>query len=292
MTINSLIIAETRIQGVTIRPVLGAYELLFGLYLTIHAAREAPMRAEIAGARISVSGAEGRRCELGYARPEQPFYIKQHDFQSSMTPALILPLQPGQVAALETLRGTSDLDFELTVVGTGFDKNGEQQVQDTWRAHVSRSDWIKKLSDARVRNILLLEVPLPIGETSEEWDGIADSLRRAEEQFRLGDYHACVASCRTVVQELGFHRFKNKDWAAPLLKRLAADRNSMAKDEREAAMWASLRHYTHQAHHGDSEGGINRYTRADAQLVLTLTASFLTHLQADGIFGAANEWGI
>lgn len=278
LTVGTLIISETRIQAVALRPVLGAYELIFALNMTIHPAADMPMRAAIAGARVSVKADSGNSRDLGFARPEQPIEIRQHEFPSGMTPALVLTLQPNQLAALETLRGTSNLDFELLAFGTGVDANGEQQVQDKWRVHIPRSDWIKKLGDAGARNILLLEVPLPIGTSSQEWQGIVEILRRAEEQFRAGDYHACVASCRTVIQEVGYFRFRDKDWAAPLIKRLAADRNGMTKDEREAAMWGSLRHYTHQAHHGDSEGGIGHYSRADAQLVLTLTASFVAHL--------------
>jgi hypothetical protein len=280
LTIDSIIIADTRIQCVSIRPVVGAYELVFPLQLTVDASEEKPMRATLFGARISVKGANKSMASIGFARPELPTVIRQYEFRSSSTPVFVLTLQAGQLAALEALRGTSDLDFELLVMGTGDSSSGEQQIQDTCRLHVPRSDWIKNLQNAHARNILLLEVPLPIHETSEEWEEISNSLRRAEEQFRLGDYHACIASCRTVVQELGHFHFKDKDWAGPVLSRFASDRNGMVKEEREAGMWGSLRHYTHQAHHGASEGGITHYGRADAQLVLTLTASFVAHLQA------------
>lgn len=284
-TIGSYNIADTRIQGVSIRPVVGAYELVFDLYLTIHPANKVPSQAKIAGARVSVKPTGQKPRDLGYARPEQHFEIRQYESQSSMTPALTMLLQPNQLAALETMRGTSDLDFELLASGIGFDSMGDHQVQDTWRVHVPRSEWITNLRGANARNVLLLEVPMPLGAPSEEWEEIAHDLQRAEEQFRIGDYHACVSSCRTVVQELGFLRFKNRDWAGPVLNRLASDRNGMTKDERESGLWSSLRHYTHQAHHGDSEGGVSHYSRADAQLVLTMTASFVAHLQVDGKLG-------
>ena len=37
LTVGSRNIADTRIQGVTLRPLVGCYELIFGLYLNIHA---------------------------------------------------------------------------------------------------------------------------------------------------------------------------------------------------------------------------------------------------------------
>lgn len=50
---------------------------------------------------------------------------------------------------------------------------------------------------------------------------------------------------------------------------------------REASLWAVLRHYTHQAHHGVSEGGAARYSRAEAQFVLTLTAAAVRYAQGE-----------
>lgn len=280
LTIGSWIIADTRIQGVTLRSVLGGYELIFGLHLTVNPEREVAQRASIVGARVSVKASGSGNQPCGFARPEGPFEIRQHEFPSTMSPSLVLPIQPSQLAAIENLRGAGDLDFELMATGVGADQNGEQQIQDTWRVHVSRSDWIKKLREAKARDILLLEVPVPLKNRSKKWSAIANDLQRAEEHYRNGDYHACVGLCRTVMQELGHQKFKNKEWAGPLLGRLAKDRNGMEKGEREAALWAALRHYTHQAHHGPSEGGVPEYTRAEAQFVLTFTAAAVAHAQA------------
>lgn len=107
---------------------------------------------------------------------------------------------------------------------------------------------------------------------------MADNLVRAEEQYRNGDYSACVASCRTVIEELGHQKYEGKDWAIPLLKRLANDRNNMTKTDREAALWGALRHYTHLAHHEDNEGSTSNHSRPEAQFVLTLAASFVAHM--------------
>jgi hypothetical protein len=198
-----------------------------------------------------------------------------------MTPALILPVSPGQLAAIEALRGTDNLQFELLVTGSGIGESGSQQVQDTWRIDVPRSKWINDLQAAKARNILLLEVPLPLQNETDAPSQVGTILKRAEEHFRNGDYHACVASCRTVIQEFGAQQFGKKDWSAALLSRLATDRNNMKKSEREAALWAVLRHYTHQAHHAESEGGIDFYTRTEAQFILTLAASFITHFHSN-----------
>lgn len=280
LTVSHRNLAEVRIQGVTLRPVVGGFELIFGLYMTVYAEDQLPRRASIVGARVTLKTEAGVH-QLGFARPEAPFDVIARQHQSTMTPGLYMTLQPGQLAAIERLRGTGDLEFEMLAAGNGFDKDGEHYVQDTWRVQVPRSEWIKKLKDARARNILLLEVPMPLHPSSKRWADITSGLKKAEEQYRNGDYHSCIGSCRTVIQELGHHRFKKKEWVAEPLTRLGADRSSMTKGEREAALWAVLRHYTHQAHHGPSEGGVPEYTRPEAQFVLTLTAAAVAHAQAE-----------
>jgi hypothetical protein len=185
-----------------------------------------------------------------------------------------------QLAVIERLRNAGDVSFELLASGVGIDQHGEQPVQDEWRIQVPRSDWLAKLRSAGARDVLLLEIPLPLLDTSKRWEEITKELRRAEAQFRGGDYRGSVASCRTVVDELGHERFEGEDWASPLLDRLARDRGDMTGTEREAALWAAVRHYAHLAHHGSSDGGVSHYSRAEAQLVLTMVASLVSHALA------------
>ena len=270
-------IGEVRVQGVTLRPTVGAYDLVFALHLNIFADENSMRRASIVGARVTVKPDKGERRPLGFARPEAPFEIDCKPFSSTITPSLHLKLHRGQLAALETLRGSGDLNFELTVSGTGVDENGDQHVYDNWRVRVSHSDWIKNLRDAGARNVMLLEVPLPLENGSGDWTKVGKGVWTAEEQFRNGDYNGCIGSCRTVIQELGHRRLENSEWAEESLKLLGSDRRGMTKDQRQVALWAVLRHYTHQAHLGPSEGGVPAYTRADAQFVLSWLAAAVAH---------------
>ena len=201
--------------------------------------------------------------------------------QDRTTPTLSLQLQPGQLAAIEELRGTGDLHFNLAVMGTGSGRTAASAVEDLLRYHVPRSEWIEKLSAAKARDILLLEVPLPFPEASERWRQVGEELQKAENRFRNGDYHACVATCRVVVEELGCQIFGGAGWAGPLLERLSSERREMSKSARAGAILSALRHYLNQAHHGHSAGGETSYSRADAQHILTLTASFVAHSRSE-----------
>lgn len=280
ITVNSRIVAEARIQGVMLRPVVGAYELLFGIDIAVNPQAEHPRRVSIIGARVNLRTDHGGVQQMGFARPESSFVITQYTHANRITHGLVLPLQSGQLAAIERARDAGDLTFELLAAGVGWEQNVEQAVQDDWRVQIPRSDWLQKLRSAGARDILLLEVPLPLVDRPKEWGAITKDMQRAEKHFRDGEYHACVSSCRIVLDELGNMKFGAGDWAKPLLERLCKDRTGMTGGEREAAVWASVRHYAHLAHHGPSDGGVPHYSRAEAQLVLTLVASLVGFAQS------------
>lgn len=280
LTIGSRRIADVRIQSVTLRPLIGAYELMFGLYISVLPDDGASESVRISGARVNVQTANNQRQSLGFALPEGALEIETKPHPNTMTPGLYMTIQPGQVAALETLRGTGSIEFELEAVGTGVGEHGKQPVQDSWRTTIPKSEWIEKLRTAKARNILLLEVPLPFPTRSRKWANVAKSLQIAEEQFHNGDYGACVGSCRTVMEELGQQQFKKKNWAAGALDRPSVNRSDMTSGEREALVWAAVRHYAHLAHHGPSEGGMTGFSRVEAQFVLTATAAAVASAQA------------
>ena len=281
ITIGSWEIADVRVQGVTLHRIIGGFDLVFGLYLNVRSHGGGARRASIIGARVTVKPSEGEPQALGFARSERPFEVVSSPYVSTSTPDLHLYLQPGQLAALEALRETGDLSFDLLASGTGTDEHGEQHVQGHWHSRVSRSDWIQQLRIAGARNVVLLEVPIPFEGVTDGWKNVAAGLRRAEEQYRSGDYPSCISSCRTAMEELGMYKYGNRKWAKEALQRLGSRPREMSKEERAAALCAVLRHYTHQAHHGPSEGGVSAYTRADAQFVISVTAAAASLAQAD-----------
>ncbi len=282
LTIGSWQIADPRVQSVTLRPIIGGFELIFGLRVPSRAVENVVRRVSIAGCRITVRPNDGEPRNLGFARPERPIEIASTSWGSTASHDLYLYLQPGQLAALETLRGTGDLSFEFTASGTGSDEHGDQYVFGDWHHRVSRSDWIGQLRTAGARHVLLVEVPIPLDDAADEWRATAAALQRAEEQYRSGDYHSCIGSCRTAMEELGIYRYGDREWAGQALAPLASrsTRSDMDKAARDAAVYAVLRHYTHLAHHGPSEGGVPAYTRAEAQFVISLTAAAAAHAQA------------
>ena len=283
LTVDSWIFADVRVQGVTLHPVVGAFELRFGLLIVVSANTGTEhCRAIIHSARVGIGRGGSHKDDLGLARSDRQVEIQTGAHQQRTAATLSLPLQPGQLAAIERLRGTGTLHFELTITGTAVGRTGAGPIHDVLHCHVPRSDWIEKLRTAKARDILLIEVPLPFPEQSGRRRNVTDELRRAEDRFCNGDYHACVSACRVIVEELGCQLFDSADWDGSALGRLSSkNRRDMSKSERHAAILGTLRHYTNQAHHGQSEGGEINYSRADAQHVLTLVASFVAHSRTD-----------
>jgi len=280
ITVNGRVVAEASIQGATVRPVVGAYEFLFSLNIAMHPQGDYACRIFVVGALVSLRTDRAGVQRVGFAQPQAPIIIKQSTHLARITPALVLPLQPGQVAAIERSRETGDVVFELQMIGVDSDQNGEHLVQNDWRFQVPRSDWLQKLRDAGARDVLLLEVPLPLVDRPKEWETVSNAIQDAEKHFREGDYHACVSSCRIALDELGHLKFGSGDWAGPQLDQLGKNRNGMTASDRETALWAVVRHYTHLAHHGPSSGGVVHFSRATAQLLLTMVAALIANAQS------------
>ena len=272
LTIGSRRIADGRVQSVGLQPVVGAYELVFALYLSVSPGEGGMPRASVLGARVVARPSSGEPRPLGFARPEQPFEIVCQDFVRTSTPTLHLCLQANQIAALEALRDAGDLTFELSFTGTAADHHGQQYLLGEFSVRVPRSEWLETLRGSGARNAMVLEVPLPLDEqTSDNWSEVGSNLRSAEEEYGNGNYRGCIASCRIVIDALGGVR--DLKWSGALT-RLAEDRNgTMTKAQREEVMYAALRHYAHLAHHASGDGGETSYTRAEAEFLLSATVA-------------------
>lgn len=288
ITVNSMNIVTATREQVWLKSLLGNYELAFNFTLQGPPERDGKsLLAAIHSARVNVKSSKSGEHDLGLANLETFVSLKthsQHSINAQIT--FYLPLANIQLSKIEDLRDGHDLEFKLMIKGTGGDGRHVNAIHNEWRVKIPRSEWIDRLKQAGYMDTLLLEVPmLPKAEISDAWIDIRHDLEEAQRHFLNREYSACVSQCRKVMEEAGHRKFGEGNWYNPLLDLIGTNprtpdkdkktRSGMSKEERENAIWASLLHYTHQSHHGKSKGGENSYTRADAKLILTLTAAFI-----------------
>tara|TARA_R110001592_G_scaffold20926_18_gene84754 strand:+ start:3550 stop:4434 length:885 start_codon:yes stop_codon:yes gene_type:complete len=288
VTVNSMNIAEITNKQVWLKSLLGIYELGFNFSLRGPSERDGKSRwAKIHSARVQVNTKHNGQLDLGLARLETPLALKthaEHSITAQMT--AFLTLTNIQLSKLEEVRDGHDLEFKLIIKGVGGDGQHENPVYDEWRVEIPRSKWIEILRQSGYMDIMLLEVPmLPKGEVSDDWLDVKAELEEAQDSFLNRKYASCVAQCRKVLEDSGYIKFGEHNWYNPSLNLIGKDkrstekgkpnRESMSKESRENAIWASLFHYTHQANHGRSKGGESGYSREEAKTILTLTAIFV-----------------
>lgn len=278
---SGTVIAKVTSQQPHLRQLAGAYELVFPLIATRSAYLDPERHAVIHGARVRLKSTSRGPLNIGYARPEIPLLLKPDQHATDQHFAIFLKLSGQQIAAMENVRSGGNVDFELLITGDATDPHGTYPFQDTVNIHLPRSTWIGMMSEARVIDILLLELPIPIGPKTPEWRAIAENIERARRQFIEANHVDCIATCRAVLQELGYLLTKEKEWSGPAIGRLAEkQRNDMTKTERELAIFAAARHYTSQAHHPESEGGVSQYSRSEATMLLSLTSALAARVTA------------
>ena len=274
ITVGHWIIAETSPQTVILQGVVGAFELQFPIRVRLAPKGTSRCEATLFSARVKLQTDGRGEQDVGSAAPKIPVTLEPGKGLLTDCPVFHLPLSLSQITRIEELRNGTDLTFSLSASGRGIDGEYTHQVFDTWRFFVPQSDWILQLRNAGALDVLLVEVPMPLSEPNSELIGIKNSLVGAQRQFVLGNYSACVSSCRLVLDELGNKSYGEK-WAGPALARLCADRDKMGKVEREIAIGAVVRHYTHPAHHSESDGGGANYDQSEAKFLLTLTAAIV-----------------
>lgn len=260
LSVNSQVVANALVSRAHIRPLLGAYELEFPVDVTPTPLRDRPWWLCPQSMRVKVRGTVDR--ELGVARPDRPETIHQNSGAYPRTVWLRLSLQPHQLAALEDERDGHDLNFTLTLVGEGGDGGDIREgFQADLRLEVPRSRWIEQLRAAGVLDIILLEIPMPVGPLSGTQMAAAKHLRQAQSHFVGGNYGDCVGACRLVLDQLGV--------TANPLALFGSGQRAMTKADRGQAMLAAVRHFAHPAHHI----GTDTFTRSEAKLVLQITAA-------------------
>lgn len=272
ITVGSMGVADVNVTAVTLRKLVGAYELQFSLRIYPLRQQNDDLIANVRGAEVKLRIGSNDR-SLGMTRFPVPLEITGRGVAPHDHPVLGLVLLPNQIQAVEELRNGGNLDFRLAPFGEGRDANGPHVFTDEWSSHVPRSQWIDRLKSADALSVLLIEVPMPFGAALRQMKAAVTSLQDAHNQFLMGEYTACIVACRKALESAG-RRLHGKDWQQAL-DWLGSRRRDMTKTERERAAGAAVHHFMQKAAHSEEAAG-EFYDRSEAKFALSMTAAIVS----------------
>ena len=187
-----------------------------------------------------------------------------------------IPITAYQLAEIEDLRASGDLQVKLVISGEGgpvaHADRVERIYEEFWRL-VGRSNWVHELNNAKAMDILLFEVAIPLGNLPGKAGATVEALRTAQRLFVEGNYAESIARCRTAIEALAAAEGRDKDWSGPAFEKLKPRRGDMIKEDRELLLEASLLHFTHLGAHPNEV----QISRQDAKLAIALTASVVAY---------------
>jgi len=277
-------IADPSVQGIHLRKAVGAYELLASLNLQMQSSEEDEIYyLRIEAVRLFVKGQHGSEQFIGTLLPYDLRMLRTYGHSQRECVDLSLILQPTQVAAIEDIRDGGDLTFILKIRGQAYLNSDEQRAYDDITVHTPRSAWIMQLKNSGFMDVLLIEIPFPASELPEHLEAVQHYLEEAQRQYMNAAYTACVASCRTAIEDMGCQTYNTAKWHEEALKPLKGPSSNgggkisdMDKNEREKALLGIIRHYAHLAHHGEGEGGVRNYTQIEARMILQMTSAAIS----------------
>jgi hypothetical protein len=276
LTVNSTVIASVQHEAIQLRSLLGAFELSVSFRGTVHAKRDHDCRClTISGARLTLRTKDGRALELGFASSDKLIVLRQHDHARDEVFSLRLLLQPHQIDLVECAREGGDLILGVRLCARGSDNRNpwldwDEQGDLGFNVTAPESTWVKEMNSSGADRILLFEVRVPFDDGVVPHPAVRHLLR-AQQHLLGGNWRECVSECRQFAEDLGGTNL------TPATDRLANNRRSMTKDEREAVLLAALLHYGHLAAHSESKHGELDFERADAKLALSLASSLAGH---------------
>lgn len=224
---------------------------------------------------------------IGTARPRQPFNFRTPTPERGSRDGqltFVLDLTHHQIEQIEQFRNGQDLQFETTLqceVTIQETTNGKQYTttsESDLRVDVNQSSWLKSLQQMGYGKYLLFEVPLTDSK-SEIPEKILNHLSSARNHLNKGHYDVTIQKCRFIFERMREFLKDNKAIGKAHDMFCQGNRKEMTKTDRAYLIRYAVYHFTHLAHHPheDEEGDKVTFTRQEAVLLLSQTASLVSY---------------
>jgi hypothetical protein len=202
---------------------------------------------------------------LVFSIPSSNQIIKCHEFSNSEQIAFETVLTREQVNALEEYRQEKDLKLNLGLRALVATDDDLLSSFDNADISVPREQWLEALKNAKYRNTLLFEIPLP--NTSEDLEAL---FSKAQEFIEIGHYKDAVLQCRLIVEQVESVREDKQASASANKLAHSSERRDMSSIGRLLSLREQLKNICQLGAHG-TEG----FTRSQAKAVLGMTMALL-----------------
>lgn len=295
---NGQEVALVSFTGMWGQKALGGWKLQFSLTFDPKPVPKSPFfkfeahRVSDLRVHVSVATETSQPLFLGVAHCRQQRFFPINDLGQRPGHLFDLSLLDGQLAAIESMRGSGGVTFHFEVFAQGDGTEGPLPMETSLREELNLSDWTKRLHEMGAAEYLCVQMLVPRPSSGDPHVPAIKYLRRAQDSMLRGDYRAAVASCRESLELLT--ALHEREFAtthltsAKVLQAFNDRRKTMSREERLVFLRMAAQHLTHLGHH-HSENPRDVLSREDASLVMTVCAGLLSASVADGFHAAAPD---
>jgi hypothetical protein len=281
LNVHSHIIAELQIVGLSGERGLGINSLKFSVNMTVVNGSEGEPAMYIDSLRASIAAraSTGATRYLGTAEFEFPLVLRRLPHASQTYSLLRLDLSESQLLALDEIRGSGGLMFEVKIAGLAHSPRDTHAAQDLVSYAVNLTQWAELMSQLEFSDAFAVGVELPVT-ASQHFASSVNFLRVARRQLAAGEYDSVVSACRQALDSLSAMVEDREAVVASRANKGTRPRDK-SKLQRALDIFDAVRHYTNLAHHVDEQGRPEIYSRRDAATILTTACSLVA---------SATEW--
>ncbi|WP_175701374.1 hypothetical protein [Burkholderia ambifaria] len=274
LNVHSHIIAEPHIAGLSGAKGLGVCTLKFSVLF--HVVNSAPsddtaMRIDTLSAMVSVTSSSGSTSYLASGRFEAPIVLRRFPHAGKTAALLLVDLNESQLVALDELRGTGGVTFQVALKGMAHSSLDAHPVEEVLRYPLNLSQWSELIGDLGFADAFVVSVEIPV-DSCRSFPAVTQLLRAARRHLVAGEYDTVVSTCRQVLDSLSA-QIDARDSVIVARDRKPTRIRDQSKLQRALAIFDSVRHYSHLAHHVDSNGQPEVYSRREATMILTATCA-------------------
>jgi hypothetical protein len=289
---NNQEIALVTFTGMTGQKALGGWLLRFSLTFEPKPVPKSPFfKFEADGVsdlrvHVSVGAGASEPLYLGVAHCRQQRFFPINELAQRQGHLFDLSLLDGQLAAIEDMRGSGGVTFQLDVFAQGSGTLGQQPMETSLRQEFNLSEWTKRLAEMGASEYLCVPMLLPQAGAGDLHEPSIKHLRRAQDAMLRGDWRAAVASCRESLElltDLQDEAFAGSNLTSQVVvQSFGTRRKLMSREERLVFLRVAAVQLTHLAHH-PTDNPRDVLSRQDASLAIATCAGLLSASLAAGL---------